>query len=332
MLVSARFPASASFRDTVSRAALLAVSLFCAGLAKAEPAPARLLAAGRSPVHPIAVFGPDERKPLPQSRAALAEKIGVLSVGDATFCTAFCVANDTIATASHCLLGTEQIPGPDLERVTFKVGGAEPLSTKLAGDDRSRMRSVLRSGTPLLRVTPPIAAAKDWAVVRLAKPVCRAGGLTLSKLSRDEVQMRAEAGEIYQVAMHRDVSPDKIVTSGPCALPTAFPLADAGAIAQDFVDPAAILMHTCDTGPGSSGSPLLVDTASGPEVLGINVGTYIISRTATSTSSSSGPARENDAIANTAIEASRFRGAVEMFTLQTPATGSGTRVIRGRDY
>lgn len=331
MLLSARFPAPAPFRDTIPRAALIAVSLFCAGLAKAEPVPPKPVAAGRSPVHAVAVFGTDERKPLPQSRAALAEKIGVLAIGEATFCTAFCVAGDAIATASHCLLGTEQMPGPDLERVTFKAGGAEQVSTKLAGDDRSHIRSGLRSGTPLLRVTPPIAAARDWAIVRLAKPVCRAGGLSLSKLSRDEIQKRAEAGEIYQIAMHRDVSPESIVISGPCALPTAFPLAGAGTIAQDFVDPAAILMHTCDTGPGSSGSPLLVDTASDPEVIGINVGTYIISRTATSTSSTSTPARENDAIANTAIETSRFRSAVEMFTLQTSATGSGTRAIRGRD-
>lgn len=332
MLLSARFHSAAPFRDAVPRIALLAVSLFWPCMAEAEPALPKLAPSSRSYVHPVAVFGSDERKPLPQSHAALADQIGILVLGDATFCTAFCVGTDAIATASHCLLGTEQMPGPDLERVSFKVGTSEPLSTKLAGEDRTRIRSGLRSGTPLLRVTPPIAAARDWAVVRLAKPVCRAGGLALSKLSRADVFVRAQAGEIYQAAMHRDVSPDTIVTSGPCALPAAFPQANAETIALDFVDPAAILMHTCDTGPGSSGSPLLIDAPNGPEVIGINVGTYIISRTATSTSSTSSPARENDAIANTAIETSRFRGAVEMFTLQTSAIGGGTRLIRGRDY
>lgn len=332
MLLSACSHNPAPFRDTVSRIALLIVSFFwAAGLAQAEPRLPKLVSTGTSYVQRVAVFGSDERRPLPQSHAALAEQIGVLALGDAAFCTAFCVGDDTIATASHCLLGTEQMPGPDLERVSFKVGTAEHLvSARLAGEDRAHMRSGLRSGTALLRVTPPIAAARDWAVVRLAKPVCRAGGLPLSNLSRDQIQSRAEAGELYDAAMHRDVSPDRIVTSGPCSLPTAFPQASAGVIAQDFADPAAILMHTCDTGPGSSGSPLLVDGPHGPEVIGINVGTYIISRTATSTSSTSNPPREHDAIANTAIEVSRFRGAVEMFTLPTSSTGSGAKPIRGR--
>src|SRR5262249_59870907 len=31
---------------------------------------------------------------------------------------------------------------------------------------------------------------------------------------------------------------------------------------------------TCDTGGGSSGSPILLDTPQGPQVIGINVGTY----------------------------------------------------------
>lgn len=312
--------------------ALLGSLGFAAGLlgltgsAAAQPiAPSQARSGVPSMIHPVAVFGTDDREALPQPRAMLAGKIGMLALGEATFCTAFCVGTDTIATASHCLLGTEQTPGPDLERVVFKMGQHEATPAKLAGESRSSIRSHLKSGTPLLRVTPPIAAVRDWAVVRLAKPVCRSGGLPLSKLSRDGIEREAKAGNVYQVAMHRDVAPDALVIAGACLITTSFPQAGAEAIAQDFLDPQSVLMHTCDTGPGSSGSPLLIDGPNGPEVIGINVGTYVLARASASTSSADGaPARASEAIANTAIESERFRSAVEFFTLETSAIPAGS--------
>ena len=48
--------------------------------------------------------------------------------------------------------------------------------------------------------------------------------------------------------------------------------------ARDFTDPDQLLLHTCDTGAASSGSPLLVEGPDGPEVVGINVGTYVQSK------------------------------------------------------
>ena len=49
----------------------------------------------------------------------------------------------------------------------------------------------------------------------------------------------------------------------------------AEAIAADFTSSQQLLLHTCDTGGASSGSPLLMDTPAGPKVIGINVGTYV---------------------------------------------------------
>ena len=81
----------------------------------------------------------------------------------------------------------------------------------------------------------------------------------------------------------------------------------------------AILFHTCDTGVGSSGGPLLYDGPSGPEVVGINVGTYVISPPAANPSSVSqaGTKPASEAIANTAVPVERFRRAVSDFAPPT---------------
>ena len=49
-------------------------------------------------------------------------------------------------------------------------------------------------------------------------------------------------------------------------------------LAKDFSAADNLILHTCDTGGASSGSPLLIDGADGPEVVGINVGTYAQTR------------------------------------------------------
>ena len=50
------------------------------------------------------MFGTDDRGPLPAKYKDVREKIGLLfSVRGRSVCTAFCVANDVVATAGHCL-------------------------------------------------------------------------------------------------------------------------------------------------------------------------------------------------------------------------------------
>lgn len=275
---------------------------------------------------PTAIFGADQRRSLPPSHSSLRDKIGILALGEASVCTAFCVAEDTIATASHCLLGTTLSPPPDLRRISFSVGGPAMLSSRLAGHTRTAIRAQVRSGTDALRVTPPIAAAEDWAVVGLEKAVCREGGLKLTALPREGIEALSSQERIYQVAMHRDYAPGTLVYGGPCMIARAFPQAPEKTIALDFAKPEAIFMHTCDTGPGSSGSPLLTDAGTGPEVVGINVGTYVLSRPpANLSSAASGQTRQSEAIANTAIQAGEFRTAIEAFSIKTSSLRGNSR-------
>ena len=130
-----------------------------------------------------------------------------------------------------------------------------------------------------LNVRPPIDATKDWALVRLARPDLHQGRAA----GAGAANRRDHRGGGRQARI-----PDRpiIATSRPGNWPTAqavrrgerFETADWKTIAQDFSEPDALLLHTCDTGGASSGSPLLLDTAHGPEVIGINVGTYVQSK------------------------------------------------------
>jgi protease YdgD len=276
----------------------------------------------------IAVFGTDNRQTLSTQRAPSTDKIGTLAVKGSNICSAFCVSPDTIATASHCLFGTAQSQAPTLTDLVFKIGEGPAASTSpLAGKSAAAIKRNIRAGTVSLRITPPIDAANDWAVARLAQPVCRSGGLPLSPLTREEVLEKSEAGAVYQIAMHRDFTPATLALGGPCGMAESFPLAGPDTIAHDFANAPSILMHNCDTGAGSSGSPLLIDGMHGPEVVGINVGTYVLSRTSPSSSTGGGTGK-SEPIANTAIATARFREVVEAFTFATSSLPAAARSRR----
>ncbi len=292
--------------------ALTPALVLCSSLALGQPAGlASTPEPGQTLVTPIAVFGRDDRQDLPDRLADLTRKIGTLTLDGSSICTAFCVAPGVIATASHCLFGTAGSEKSRLTKFAFKVGApGRSQSSRIAGATEAEARENIRSGTENLSLSPPIAAANDWAVARLAQPICTAGGLALSEQTRGDINDAAAGGKLFQAAMHRDLPAAKIVFGGPCAIKTALPDASAAMIARDFANPDSIILHDCDTGPGSSGSPMLIDTANGPEVIGINVGTYVLSRVLNKTAENGGNSH-SEPIANTAVEAARFRDAVE---------------------
>ena len=256
----------------------------------------------------VAVFGTDQRTKLSGDESALAKKIGILSSRrTGAVCTAFCAAPDIIVTASHCLFGTAVSAKPDLTQIQFELSGE--LSSLAGLPTRSTAQHVL-SGTRNLSVTPPIAAADDWAVARLARPVCRDGGLAFTESSSADIEAVAQAGGVYEVAIHRDISEPGLMLSRRCDLPRTFASADEATISRDFKNPGGVVFHDCDTGGGSSGSPLLINGPSGPEVIAINVGTYVLSRETISTTGQHGK-EMSEAIANTGVSKQQFAEAVD---------------------
>jgi protease YdgD len=192
-------------------------------------------------------------------------------------CTAFCVGRDIVATAAHCLYRTSDVSPLRLTDLLLKLHGSH-TSTHIAGAAEGTPETNVIAGSTRLNVHPPIDATRDWALVRLANPVCKAGSFKLSRKPVEEVMRLAEAGRVYNVAYHRDLPKWQPMFESGCTVKRNFEDAEWSTISRDFANPAQLLLHTCDTGGASSGSPLLVDGPDGPEVVGINVGTYVQSK------------------------------------------------------
>ena len=138
----------------------------------------------------------------------------------------------------------------------------------------------------------------------------------------DEIRDAAQAGQVYQVGFHRDFGHRdfghrdfgvrELANSGPCPVKREFPSAPAAVIEREFDNPEHLLLHHCATGAASSGAPLLIDGAEGPEVVGIGVGTYVISRVALE-GDRVVHRYSSDPVANTAVSATAFAEQLESF-------------------
>lgn len=263
-------------------------------------------------LQPVAVFGRDTRRPVPQSLAPLAAKIGVLhDPRSHSVCTTFCVAPDIVATAAHCLYRTGDEPAVRLSDVTVRLHGARATSRVASMDTRAAAPNVL-AGSTRLNVQPPIDAPRDWALLRLAQPLCKGGSLPLSRRSVADVMRLARAGRVYNIAYHRDLPKWQPMLARPCRVRRSFTDAAWSTIRKDFSDPDQLLLHTCDTGAASSGSPLLVDGPHGPEVVGINVGTYVQSKVIMLNGKVVHRFKSDD-IANTGVNSLAFAAALDAF-------------------
>jgi hypothetical protein len=161
-----------------------------------------------------------------------------------------------------------------------------------------------------MRVRPPIDAAFDWALVRMSRDICAKHTLQVRVLSLPEIMTEARANRVYQVSYHRDYAQWKAAYSKPCGVARDFDNAEWSAIEPDFLAAERMILHTCDTGGASSGSPLLIDTPQGPAVVGINVGTYVRSKV-TMQNGELARSPKSETVANTAVNAGAFASRIE---------------------
>ncbi|HEY7085724.1 MAG TPA: peptidoglycan-binding protein [Hyphomicrobiaceae bacterium] len=302
----------------MSRGARTKTAIVAAVLAATAASPARTWQMGpaeRQPqAFPIAVFGSDERSPIPAKYKDLQEKIGLFfNARRRTVCTAFCVASNVVVTAGHCLLGTgEEQPArlADFWFVRHFEGARE--QSRVAGHANAMATQHVLLGSHHLSVHPPIDATRDWALVRLARPACSKGGLPVRVLPIDAILSEAGAQHVFQIAYHRDYLPWRLAYSRPCAVARSFEAAGWRQIERDFAEPEALILHTCDTGGGSSGSPILLDTPAGPQVIGINVGTYEQAKVLMQDGQVKKRLKANT-IANTAVASAAFADRLEAF-------------------
>jgi Putative peptidoglycan binding domain/Trypsin-like peptidase domain len=256
----------------------------------------------------VAVFGSDDRVLLPDRLKSLESKIGMLyEPRSRSVCTAFCVDESTIATAAHCLYRTRGERPLPLANITFRLPsmGEGTAGIRIAGAADAAAAQNVIAGSTSLSTRPPIDATHDWALVRLASPACRTGGLPLTHRSPAELSANSEDRSVYQVGYHGDFGNWRLTLSPPCAVRRPGQSEGGRVIAGDFADSSALILHTCDTGGASSGAPLLVDSPRGPEVVGINVGTYLQSHVLTQAGEVLHRYR-SDTVANTAVSTLAF--------------------------
>ncbi len=296
----------------------LSGAIVCAGLV----APHRAAAQGRglAPTHqslmqPVAVFGKDDRVALPERLATTAARVGVLFNNPAkSVCSAFCVAPAMIATAAHCVAVTSP-QGSRMRPSDFLFARAydrERDYARIEGQAAGSAAQHIYTGEFRLNVRPPIDAARDWALVRLDRPICRNGGLAVEPASTTDVLAMAQAGRLFNVAYHRDLPNWTPTYAGPCHAARDFGASDWSRIAPDFESPDQIILHTCDTGGASSGSPIFAETPRGPVVVAMNVGTYVQSRIVTQQGQVA-QQKQTETIANTAVNAGVFAEQIAVF-------------------
>ncbi len=261
-----------------------------------------------------AVFGSDERGALPTRHKSLTRSIALLfNIKSKTVCSAFCVADDVIATAGHCLFKTAGEAPLDANDFRFGPPLARPEAfARVAGSRNGTAAQNVRAGNTRLSVKPPIDAVQDWALVRLDRPACKGAVLPVRPMPSTEIMIQAAAGQIFHAAFHRDRLPWKLMHAGPCLMAPTFEKIDRAQIEQDFRSPERLLLHRCDTAGASSGSPLLLDTPSGPVVIGINVGTYVQSRILVQDGTVMFRTKP-ESIANTAVNAQAFADQIVEF-------------------
>lgn len=299
----------------------LSPTLAASPISPATGAPYRDTHAGL--VHHVAVFGTDDRTLLPARLKALEDKIGMLyEPASRSVCTAFCIDETTVATAAHCLFRTRGERPLPLANVTFRLssmGGRRGAGVRIAGAAHGAAGQNVITGTTSLSTKPPIDATRDWALVRLASPVCRKGGLPLVR--RSPAELSAVEGErpLYQVGYHGDFGKWRLTLSPPCTVRRLGRAEHGRNIAGDFADASALILHTCDTGGASSGSPLLVDGPRGPEVAGINVGTYLQSHVLTQDGEVLHRYR-SDTVANTGVSTLAFMEQKDRFAVADVVT------------
>lgn len=227
-----------------------------------------------------AVFGRDDRSPIPSHLSKLSEQIGRLhnpKIG--TNCTAFCVAPNVVATAAHCLF--RKPAGRTLRMADFRfdvLRDGERIQTAIEGAAIKGAGQHIVTGTTRLRVRPPIDAGSDWALFRTEKNICENRILPIEVKTIQDIEKSSDKGEMFQVAYHSDYEDWELAYSKPCKVREEFPDLRLDTIKRDFKNTENLVLHQCDTKGASSGSPMLQLTDDGPVVVGINVGTYIQSK------------------------------------------------------
>ena len=278
------------------------------------------------------VLGKDDRIVLPESHGRLADVIGLLALPihingkrKVNYCTAFCVGRDLIATAAHCISAVpDRYPVPVLRGAVFRLGYWKGHRVRRkAGvfrgwnsDDDTLIRNQIVSGLNGRTVMETRTGGNDWALIRLAQPVC-GRHLPVRGVSREILRKAGREGRLYIVGIHGDRKLDGLLYSPNCRIVDNSHTRSM----RKAVAGGEVLYYTCDTYKGSSGAPLLMDTPRGPVVVGMNVGTQSHRTGGDSTATGSRGTKKGVYVANIGVPAAAFAREARILSRSRIITG-----------
>lgn len=228
-------------------------------------------------VQPVAVFGEDTRKNLPDKYKYLKKYVGLLQhrKGRSFYsCTAFCIAPDIIGTAAHCLyLPDKRGRRRNLSNFTFKVGkGSSAVQSKISSDKQKSKNWSIVAGTTFPERGNLYNFPYDWALIKLARPICRAGNLEISPKPLSELIEASRNNRIFNITYQKFGKRYLYRYTGDCPIRKNFEGASWEHYSKIYTNPNNMVPHKCDYTPGGSGSPLLLETPTHPVVIAIQSG------------------------------------------------------------
>ena len=181
------------------------------------PPPQRIRPAGSE----VQIFGKDTRREPPARYNELKKSVGQLEtpVGSKLFlCTAFCVADNVVATAAHCLF--EPQVRNHLSRTSIAIGqGPDRRITTIHGRNEEEIQwSIIAGATAAKTEEIPLKWAHDWALVRMAAPVCKERSLSVLTTGDFATSWRkALERDVFILGYHADKGPRTLRYSDDCS-------------------------------------------------------------------------------------------------------------------
>jgi protease YdgD len=201
-------------------------------------------------------FGHDDRVRVHPDYGPL-QAIGQIETASGNLCTATLVAPDVALTAGHCFVGAHGRLDP-ARRFTLALDGQKSASHTAASRvwlDRRLLRGLIHKGDDL--IVPPAVARYDVAFVRLQTPLL-ATEHTVALFDGNRSALRqalARASWRVSQAGYPEDAPDQLMLHRHCR--------------ATRLEADGRLAHRCDTLPGDSGSPLLLEVAGQPRLIAI---------------------------------------------------------------